>query len=57
MSTREYGDEEELGAPTDCPDCSTGKHLACIGSSWDPVTDHPAICACWADNHRSPLVP
>lgn len=56
MSTREYGDEEEeLGAPSECPECESGKHLACIGSAWDHEQDRPAICSCWADGHRSPL--
>jgi hypothetical protein len=57
VSSREYGDEdEEEQAQAVCPDCEVGKHLACIGSAWDHVKDEPAVCSCWVDGHRSPLV-
>jgi hypothetical protein len=57
MSTREYGNEDEPEvAPTECPDCEAGKHLACVGSAWDHLLDVPAVCSCWQDGHRSPLV-
>lgn len=48
--------DEELGTPSECPECEVGKHLACNGSAWDHENDMPAVCSCWEDGHRSPLV-
>lgn len=28
------------------PDCTVGKHHACIGNTWDVERDEPADCAC-----------
>jgi hypothetical protein len=38
---------------TICPDCWQGKHGACEGDAWDNDNDRPAICACWAENHKN----
>ena len=34
-----------------CPDCTQGKHGACVGSAWDDETDSPAVCQCYEHNH------
>lgn len=56
MSTREYGDEDDKPPEAICPDCEVGKHLACTGGAWDHLLDAPAVCSCWQDGHRSPLI-
>lgn len=35
-----------------CPDCSEGKHGACVGEAWDHARDEPTPCACPCQDSR-----
>lgn len=37
-----------------CPECRTGKHDNCDGSSWLYDADRIAACPCWVANHCLP---
>jgi hypothetical protein len=32
--------------PPPCPECATGKHRNCDGTTWDNITDAPTACPC-----------
>lgn len=34
-----------------CPECLQGKHGNCDGTTWDEVTDAPALCPCDDRSH------
>jgi hypothetical protein len=39
-----------------CPECRSGKHRNCDGTSWDTDLDLPASCPCPNESHTAPIL-